>query len=78
MEQNLVPLNGMKIRALRKRLNWPQKRLAYAAGCSRSYIAEIERGTRVPRRAIAFGIARALDVDINEITLEPLSEFWGS
>lgn len=75
MDNNLVPLNGNKIRALRKRLNWPQKRLAYAAGCSRSYVAEIERGTRVPRRAIAFGIARALDVDINDITLAPISEY---
>lgn len=76
MEQNLVPLNGMKIRSLRKRLGWQQKKLAYAAGCSRSYIAEIERGTRTPRRAIAFGIARALDVDINEITTTPISEYW--
>lgn len=74
MDNNLVPLNGNKIRSLRKGLHWYQKNLAYAAGCSRSYIAEIERGTRVPRRAIAFGIARALNVDINEITLSPVDD----
>ena len=68
----LVPLNGMKIRTLRKRLGWTQERLAWDAGCSRSYIAEIERGTRQPRPIVALSLARALDVDVNEITLEPL------
>lgn len=68
--RNRVTVNGTTIRAIRRSRGWPQKRLASKAGCSRSYIAEIELGRYLyVHFSIAVGIAQALDVGLEEIAV---------
>lgn len=58
---------GMAVRSRRVALGISQEELALRAGLARSYITEIEHGTRnLALRNIA-RIARALQVDLSEL-----------
>lgn len=66
-EEGLVPVNGSKIRRIRKSRGMSQQQMANSAGMSRSYFADIERGDKRPRPVYAAAIAGALRVDIADI-----------
>jgi transcriptional regulator with XRE-family HTH domain len=63
-----VSMDGEKLSYWRGHRKLSQTQLARKAGISRSYIAEIERGERRPRMLVANAIARALKVDLEQIT----------
>ena len=58
---------GARVRDLRKKRGWTQKRLAAAAGRHWTYIGGIERGERNITVEVLGDIARALDQDIEEL-----------
>ncbi len=65
--KDLVPINGQRLRMVRKQLGWSQQQLADASQVSRSYIAEIEKGQKRPRPLVAESLARALDREVWEL-----------
>ncbi|KAF0196286.1 MAG: transcriptional regulator XRE family [Bacillota bacterium] len=56
---------ALKIKALRRMRNWTQAELATQAHISRSYVSELERGTREPTVGIIKNIADALEAPID-------------
>lgn len=60
---DLVQLLGKNVRRYRKEKGMTQEQLAVAASMERSYVSDIERGTRNPSVAALGRIAEALDVD---------------
>lgn len=46
MENNIITLFGLTIKKIRKEKNISQEKLAELTGLHRTYISEIERGTR--------------------------------
>lgn len=72
---NLLP---QRIKYLRELKNWTQAVLAEKAGVSRSYISELERGTREPTVGILKSIAEAfqvpIDIFFNDTTFLPIAE----
>lgn len=66
---DLVPINGAKLRIYRKTRGFTQQTLADRAGISRSFVAEIERGAKLPRVPVARSIAEVLAVELATLTL---------
>lgn len=64
---NLVDIDGQAMRRYRDLHRMTQETLARRAAISRSYVAEIERGTKRPRIHIAKALARGLHVKLEEI-----------
>lgn len=64
---DLVPVNGKRLRAYRKQRDWSQAHLADRAQVSRSYVAEIERGKKNPRLLYAKALAEALSVTVDDL-----------
>jgi len=63
---------GHRIAHYRKLKGWSQRELARRAGYSFSQVEKIERGVRgVDRYSTLFAFARALEVDVSELTGEP-------
>ena len=58
---------GSKVIKYRKRKNLSQKKLADEAGCSQSDISSLESDKSIPCAVLLFDIAKALEVDINEL-----------
>lgn len=56
---------AVKIKTLRRMRNWTQAELATKSHISRSYVSELERGTREPTVGIIKGIADALEAPID-------------
>ena len=46
MQPDLLARLGIRIRILRRRLEWTQAELAERAGIDRSFLADVERGKR--------------------------------
>jgi transcriptional regulator with XRE-family HTH domain len=67
---DLVRILGQNVRRERKRLGKSQEELALDAGMKRSYLSDLERGTRNPsvkalaRLALALGVEPALLVQL--------------
>ncbi|WP_031440211.1 helix-turn-helix domain-containing protein [Sphingomonas sp. FUKUSWIS1] len=59
---DLVQLLGENVRRLRKERGLSQEELAFQAGMKRSYLSDIERGTRNPSVRALERIAEALAV----------------
>jgi transcriptional regulator with XRE-family HTH domain len=59
----LAEILGRNIRAVRKRRGSSQEQLALDAGMKRSYVSDMERGTRNPSIKAIARLALALDVD---------------
>ena len=55
------------IRQLRKDLGMTQEELANSVGCTRQTIIALEAGKYVPSLTLAFSIAKAFDVSIEEV-----------
>jgi len=60
---DLVQLLGENVRHYRKSRGMTQEQLAIAAGMERSYVSDLERGTRNPSVAALGRLANALSVD---------------
>lgn len=60
---DLVQLMGVNVRYYRKENGMTQEELAVAAGMERSYVSDIERGTRNPSVAALGQLAVALKVE---------------
>lgn len=58
---------GKKITALRKSQTLKQEELAFKAGISTSYLSAIERGISDSTISTAKRIAKALNVELNEL-----------
>ena len=67
----VIMINGEKIRTLRKEKGLRQSDLAHAAGVLKQAIGLFENSTHGdPRLSTAVGIARALDVPIEDLIAE--------
>ncbi|PAB00260.1 helix-turn-helix transcriptional regulator [Enterococcus canintestini] len=56
-----------RIKVLRAERNWTQVDLAEIVGISRQAVISIEKYKYTPSLELAFHIAQAFDVDINEV-----------
>ena len=65
--KDLVPINGMRLRMWRKNRGMSQQNLADSSLVSRSYIAELEKGTKRPGPLVADALATALDLTVDEL-----------
>jgi len=62
---------GRNVRRMRFRRGLSQKELAAAAGCSRVYVSEIEKGHRNPSLEVGMELARALGVSLGHLISDP-------
>ena len=60
---DLVQLLGKNVRRYRKEKGMTQEELAVAASMERSYVSDIERGTRNPSIAALGRLAEALKIE---------------
>ena len=58
---------GNRVRRARKALDISQEELAHIADSNRTYISDVERGTRNPSIAVVERIAKALNVKIGAL-----------
>lgn len=66
---DVVRLLGVNVRHQRKLKGMTQEQLAVAAGMERSYVSDLERGTRNPSVAALGRIADALGIAPHELLL---------
>jgi len=64
---DLVRLLGENVRTQRKERGLSQEQLALEAGMKRSYLSELERGTRNPSVRALGRIAEALQIEAAEL-----------
>lgn len=64
---DLVQLLGENVRRLRKERGLSQEELAFRAGMKRSYLSDLERGTRNPTVRAVGRLATALDSDASSL-----------
>ena len=64
---DLVQLLGENVRTLRKEKGLSQEELAFQAGMKRSYLSDLERGTRNPSVRALGRLAEALQVHPTEL-----------
>ena len=69
-EARILKTFGRELRGFRKRGHFSQEGLAEAAGLSRNYISDIERGVRNPSLLALVSLARALRVTVGELVGE--------
>ncbi len=60
---DVVQLLGANVRRYRKQAGMSQEELSYRTGIKRSYISDLERGTRNPTVKALGRLASALEVD---------------
>ena len=60
---DLVQLLGENVRTLRRERGLSQEELAFQAGMKRSYLSDLERGTRNPTVRALGRLAEALAID---------------
>lgn len=70
---DVVRVDGAKLRAIRKARpgRHTQAEVAADARISRSYLSEIELGTKLPGRRIAERLADVLRVQLKEFVIDP-------
>ena len=64
---DLVRILGGNVRRERKRLGLSQEALAHDADMKRSYLSDLERGTRNPTVKAIERLAKALGVEASEL-----------
>lgn len=70
---DLVQRLGRNVREQRNRLGLSQEELAFRAGMKRSYLSDLERGTRNPTVRALERLAEALAVEPAELLKSPPS-----
>ena len=58
---------GRRVRKVRKALDMSQEELAHEADSNRTYISDVERGTRNPSIEVVERIAKALNVTMGSL-----------
>lgn len=69
---DVVAVMGRNVRRLREDAGWSQEQLAFEAGMKRSYVSDLERGTRNPTVAALGRLAKALKVAPNTLLIDTL------
>jgi transcriptional regulator with XRE-family HTH domain len=64
---DLVQQLGRNVREARKAKGMSQEELAFQAGMKRSYLSDLERGTRNPTVRALGRLAEALSIEANEL-----------
>lgn len=64
---DLVVLLGRNVKAARRAKGMSQEALAFEAGMKRSYLSDLERGTRNPSVRALGRLAQALNVDPSQL-----------
>jgi transcriptional regulator with XRE-family HTH domain len=76
--KNLNKAFGMVLARLRRERNWSQEHLGFEADLTRTYISLLERGERSPTLNSIEQLAKALDVDADEVvrlTIDELNNY---
>ena len=68
---DVVQLLGVNVRRYRKLKGMSQERLALDAGMERSYVSDLERGTRNPSVRALGRLADALSLEPNALLEQP-------
>jgi transcriptional regulator with XRE-family HTH domain len=68
---DVVKLLGRNVRALRRERGLSQEEVAHRANMERSYVSDLERGTRNPSVRALGRLAAALDVDPAALLRQP-------
>ena len=68
---DLPQILGRNVREARKRRGISQEELAFGAGVKRSYVSDLERGTRNPSVKAIARLATALGVEPASLLLPP-------
>lgn len=58
---------SIRLKLLRKQKKWSLETLAEYTALTKSYLSKVERGLSVPSIAVAIKLARALEVDVEEL-----------
>lgn len=58
---------SVRLKLLRKQKKWSLELLAERSALTKSYLSKVERGLSVPSIAVAIKLARALEVDVEEL-----------
>lgn len=58
---------AMRLKLLRRQRAWSLETLADQTGLTKSYLSKVERGMSVPSIAVAIKLARALDVNVEQL-----------
>ena len=58
---------GQRVRKFRKLRGFSQEELAYEAGSNRTYVSDVERGTRNPSLDFIARVSSALNVKMGEL-----------
>ena len=58
---------GKRVRQVRKDLGLSQEELGFKSGLHRTYISDIERGSKNPTIVTVDTLAKALDMSISEV-----------
>jgi transcriptional regulator with XRE-family HTH domain len=66
-----TPELPQQLRKLRRAKSWTLEELASLSGVSRSMLSQIERGEANPTLAVAFRIARAFGVSLDDLVARP-------
>ncbi len=66
---DLVQLLGRNVRKLRTEKGLSQEELAFRAGMKRSYLSDLERGTRNPTVRALARLAMALETDPSNLLI---------
>ncbi|HYC06224.1 MAG TPA: helix-turn-helix transcriptional regulator [Azospirillaceae bacterium] len=58
---------GANLRRLRQARGWSQEELGFESGVHRTYISDLERGTRNPSLTLLWELSQALGVRLTEL-----------
>lgn len=67
---DVVTLFGKNVRAMRERASLSQEELAFRAGMKRSYLSDLERGTRNPSIRSLGRLAEALGIPPSQLLVD--------
>jgi transcriptional regulator with XRE-family HTH domain len=62
---------GVRVRRLRREVNISQEELAERCALHRTYVSDLERGSRNPSFLSLLALARGLGISISELTRDP-------
>lgn len=65
---------GARVKQLRERAGLKQAQLAERVGCRQGTISDLETGRAKPSLALAFQVARTLNVSVDELWGEPTTD----
>ena len=70
----MMTKGASRFREFREARKLTQGQLAQRLGVHRSYITKIEKGVRLPGRALLFQLARKLEVSVEELLPDEVGE----